>query len=400
MRYKAAEAQKVEHQKPRGHFLNTEEGYPSEGERPCFRVYPNFWNDGERRIRLPGTYHHATVKGKGKENETVTILVDNRICSPLDVLAITATREDSEYGSLVEFTSRNGRQKRWAIPARYFAGRGDEALGELLALGLEVVHKGRALVLEYIASARPEKRFAAALSTGWHDDRTFVLPDEVIGKTQVWYQGKDEQNPYTKAGEFERWQTQVAARARNNSNLIVALCGALAGPLFRLFNVPGGGLHWVGPSTIGKTTLLEAAQSVWGGPKFRRTWEITAVGLQAVAMLHTDTALVLDEILQVDSKVPAQAIYALINGFGKSRGNVHAASRPASHWRVLVLSSGEVSVETLLSAGGFMIRTGQTIRMLDIPTEGKYGAFHSLHGFGTGRNGAWKSLQRFLSFAP
>ena len=69
-----------------------------------------------------------------------------------------------------------------------------------------------------------------------NDERTLVLPDEVIGKTAVWYQGKDEQNPYTKAGEFEHWKAQVAARAKSNPNLIVALCGALAGPLTKIQN--------------------------------------------------------------------------------------------------------------------------------------------------------------------
>ena len=168
---------------------------------------------------------------------------------------------------------------------------------------------------------------------------------------------------------------------QGNPNLIVALCGAFAGPLFHLFNVPGGGLHWFGHTTKGKTSVLEGAQSVWGGPKFRRTWETTAVGLQAVATLHTDTLLVLDEIHMVDPKVLDGAIYALINGAGKSRGNVHAAARPTARWRVLVLSSGEVSSETQLSQSGLTIRAGQTIRMLDIPVEGKHGAFDSLHGF-------------------
>ena len=260
LRYKAAEAQTVEHDKPRGHFLLPEPGFPPMEERPCFHTYFHFWNDGSR-LRGPGTYYHTVASEKG-ENGSVVNFIDNWICAPLEVLAITATREDNEYGWLVEFTSRNGRQKRCAIPARWFAGRGDEALGELLALGLDITHgKQRALVLEYIATSRPEKRFAAALSTGWHDERTFVLPDEVIGKTAVWYHGKDEQNPYTKAGKFEHWRAQVAARAKDNPNLIVALCGALAGPLFHLFNVSGGGLHWFGPTTLGKTSMLEAAQS-------------------------------------------------------------------------------------------------------------------------------------------
>jgi putative DNA primase/helicase len=348
--------------------------------RPCFRLYPDVWSKGGGMLQA-GVYRHSytiTVDNKIK-------LKDERICAPLEVQAITSTREDSEYGRLVEFTSQNGRVKRYSISARHFANRGDEALGELLALGLEIVRKHRARVLDYIASVQPEKRYAAALSTGWYNGgHAFVLPNEVIGAEGVWYQGKDEQNPYTKAGKFEDWQACVAAFACGNPNLMVALCGSLAGPLFKLLGVSGGGMHWFGPTTIGKTTVLEVSQSTWGGPHFRRTWEATLVGLQAMATLHTDTLMVLDEIHAVDPKVLDSTIYALINGHGKSRGTIHASSRPAARWRVLVLSSGELSSETQLATGGFTVRAGQTIRILDIPVEGNFGAFDSLHGARSG----------------
>jgi putative DNA primase/helicase len=357
--------------------------YPSSKTgRPCFVLYTDVWSNG-RKLLPPGVYEHCytfnSLTNKIK-------LEDHRVCAPVKVSALTATREDTEYGWLVEFTSRNGHTKRYSISARHFAGRGDEVLGELLALGLEVERKYRTKVLDYIASVHPEGRFKAALTAGWYNGgNIFVLPNEVIGAEDVWYQGKDEFNPYTKAGKFEDWQSCVAAPAKGNPNLIVALCGSFAGPLFKLFGVPGGGLHWFGPTTIGKTTALEVAQSTWGSPNFRRTWEATAVGLQAMAALHTDTLMVMDEIHMVDPKVLDPMIYALINGYGKSRGNIHASSRPAARWRVLVLSSGEVSSETQLAIGGFTVRTGQTIRILDIPVEGKFGAFDLLHG---ARNGA------------
>ena len=361
-------------------MLAAEPGYPPLAERPCFRVYHDFWNDGER-LRAPGTYYHTRLPKRRRTSPLAP--VDRWICAPLDILAITSTREDNEYGWLVEFTSRNERKKRCAIPARWFASRGDEALGELLALGLDIAHgkQPHSLVVDYIANSRPEKRFAAALSTGWHDEKTFVLPDQVIGKTAVWYQGKDEQNPYTKAGKFSRWKAQVATWARGNPNLIVALCGALAGPLFDPFNVPGGGLNLFGHTTQGKTSCLDGGRSVWGGEKFSRTWNSTAIGLEAMAQLHTDTAMILDEIHMVDPKVLDSIIYALMNGFGRSRANVYGSSRPAASWRVLVLSSGEVSSETQLATGGINVRSGQSVRMLDIPVEGKHGAFDDLHGF-------------------
>ncbi len=317
------------------------------------------------------------------KNEVTLVLVDCWICAPLDVLAITATREDNEYGRLVEFTSLNGRKKRCAIPARWFAGRGDDASERIAEPGLEISHgkDERSYLFHYIANSKPEKRFAAALSTGWHDKKTFVLPDQVIGNTAVWYQGKDEANPYGKAGKFSQWKAQVAARAQGNPNLVVAFCASLAGPLFHAFNIPGGGLNWFGHTTQGKTSCLDGGRSVWGGEKFSRTWNSTANGLEAMAQLHTDTAMILDEIHMVDPKVLDSIIYALMNGFGRSRANIHGASRPAANWRVLVLSSGEVSSETQLATGGINVRSGQSVRMLDIPVEGKHGAFDDLHGF-------------------
>lgn len=373
--HKASEAQKVEHEKPRGHFLARPPEYPAEAERPTYRFYLDFWNS-DKRLRAPGTYHHTVEKEKDK-----VILVDLWICSPLEVLAITSTREDHEYGKLVQFTSQKGRLKQWAIPSRWFGGRGDEVLSELLALGLSINHKERTEIVDYLAMARPAKHLGSTLGTGWYDEHTFVLPDLVIGTSDVWYQGGPvSASPYGQSGTLEAWQEEVAKRAIGNPNLIVAISAALAGPLLRKFNVEGGGLHWFGPTTTGKTTSLECAQSVWGGSSYRRTWRSTVNALEGAALLHTDTVLVVDEIHQVNALELDSAIYALINGYGKGRADKLGGTKPVAHWRVMVLSSGEVSSEVQLAQGGINVRAGQILRFLDIPISGDFGAFDSLHG--------------------
>jgi putative DNA primase/helicase len=378
LRYKASEAQKVEHDQPRGHFLECEPGYPPIEKRPCFRVYDRVWNDGERLHRA-GTYYHEARK-MGKKPDAEIKLFDVWICAPLEVLAITATREDKDYARLVQFTSQNGRQKCYAIPERCFAGQKEEPLAELLNQGLSIAYKQRALVAEYVANERPQLRIGATFATGWYDSETFVLPEAVIGNTKVWYQSDSSLSAYAQAGTLESWQGEIAARAVGNSNLIVALCVALAGPLLHKFNVPGSGLHLFGETTTGKTSILEAAQSVWGGPSYRRSWRATTDGLEGAAMLHTDTVLIVDEIHLVDPRELDSAIYALINGCGKSRADQRGGARSANRWRVMVLSSGEVSSEVQLAQAGLVVRAGQTLRFLDIPAEGKHGAFTSLHG--------------------
>ena len=78
------------------------------------------------------------------------------------------------------------------------------------------------------------------------------------------------------------------------------------------------------------------------------------------------------------------AIYALTNGYGKGRANQLGYARSVSRWRVMGLSSGEVSSETQLAQGGFNVRAGQVLRFLDLPTVGAYGAFDDLHSFQSG----------------
>ena len=105
--------------------------------------------------------------------------------------------------------------------------------------------------------------------------------------------------------------------------------------------------------------------------KFIRTWQATAVGLEAAAALHSDTLMVVDEIHHVEPKVLDAAAYSLTNGYGKSRGNIYACIRPTARWRVLVLSSGEMSCETRLYSGGLIVRGGQTVRHAGCPSRGE-----------------------------
>src|SRR5690606_5293733 len=108
--------------------------------------------------------------------------------------------------------------------------------------------------------------------------------------------------PYGVAGSLEGWQEDVAARANGNPMLTLGISAALAGCLLEKLNVDGGGLHLFGDSSAGKTTVLMAAISVWGGPAFRRTWRTTSNGLEGAAKMHTGTMLALDEVGEVNPK--------------------------------------------------------------------------------------------------
>ena len=61
----------------------------------------------------------------------------------------------------------------------------------------------------------------------------------------------------------------------------------------------GGGLHFFGPSSCGKTIALKVAGSVCGGGGkhgYIRQWRATDNALEGTAAAHCDNLLCLDEI--------------------------------------------------------------------------------------------------------
>ena len=160
---------------------------------------------------------------------------------------------------------------------------------------------------------------------------------------------------------------------------MLAVSAALAGPLLHMAGQDGGGLNFWGPSSIGKTTLGRAAASVWGRgdtPGYIRTWRATANGLEGVAAGATDTALILDELGQVDAREAQAALYSLSNGAGKARAARDGGLREPKSWRVLVLSTGELPTEAKLAEDrGRKARAGQLVRMLDIQCDRAFGVF-------------------------
>jgi uncharacterized protein (DUF927 family) len=154
---------------------------------------------------------------------------------------------------------------------------------------------------------------------------------------------------------------------------LLAVSTALAGPLLALANQEGGGLNLFGTSSRGKTTIAQAAASVWGrgsSPGFVRAWRATANGLEGIAASATDTVLILDELGVVEARDAAAAIYGLANGTGKARAARDGSLRDPKTWRTLILSTGELPIEGKLAEDkGRRARAGQLVRMLYIPAD-------------------------------
>jgi putative DNA primase/helicase len=207
------------------------------------------------------------------------------------------------------------------------------------------------------------------------------LPSEIIGEQKgVYFEGRGEVAKYCKSGTIQEWNEKIATPCLGNPYLIFALCCSLAGPLLKHLGIPGIGFHLLGDSTTGKTTSLIVGATIWGAPDFVLSWRSTINALENQCASRSDTVVILDESHLVEAKHLDAAIYVLVHGASKARMNRDSTAKEIAHWSVVVLSSGERTLETHLTAAGIDHKAGQSVRIIDLPAKGKFGIFNDLHG--------------------
>jgi putative DNA primase/helicase len=321
--------------------------------------------------RMDGVYWVGTARDNdtGEEIEKEP----EWICSPMVVAATTRNDDGSEWGRQLVFADRDGLEHRWAMPQTMMATDGAELRTELLRQGLEIATDGnrRRKLLDYIQWANPATAARCVTRTGWHES-AFVLPD-------VTYNDEAEPVIYQAAtldgvalgqgGTLDGWREQVAMPSAGNSRLVLSIAAGFAGPCLGLVGAEGGGIHLRGPSSIGKSTALQVAGSIFGPARYVRTWRQTDNALEGVASLHSDLLLILDEIKELAAKDAGAVAYMLGNGQGKGRANRSGAARAAACWRLLFLSSGEVGLGEMIAQGGGQLHAGHEVRFIDVPAD-------------------------------
>ncbi len=303
------------------------------------------------------------------------------LSSWIGIKAVTRDGGSKEWGSIVWVKNDDGTVHDLQLTRRQLVSEPNAIIAALAAHGAQIAtgQKTRERLIQYLQLGHGAQRMRSVARTGWHEfpdgSMVFVLPDQVIGKhgEEVILAAGPKCAQFGAQGLLSDWQAQVGSRCPGNSRLIMAVCIALAAPLIHLTNDESGGFHFVGRSSTGKTTAARVAASVWGPPRFMRSWRATDNGLEIAATQHSDSLLILDEMSQCDGKKVGEIAYTLANGKAKTRATKEVVAREVAQWRILFLSTGEVSLSTHMREAHQKTRAGQEVRIAEIPADANKG---------------------------
>jgi len=298
------------------------------------------------------------------------------IAAPFQIVGRVRDSQSEGWGLLLEWKDADKKTHRVEVADAELHGEISALCGKLASQGLKItMGRNRQYLLQYLNDAAVEKRINSFPRTGWneiHGKVEFVLPgqdDIIVDGAAV--------SPYEQAGTLEDWQRSIGRLVAGHNRPMFAVATAFAAPLLRLLNGEGGGFNLRGSSSIGKTTALRAAASVWGRADEHgiiRTWRGTANGIEGTATLFSDTLLPLDELGVASGQEVGNIVYSLTSGVGKQRAQRDGSARPPRFWRVMILSTGELGIADKIREGGKRVRAGQEIRILDLDADAGKGS--------------------------
>ena len=304
-----------------------------------------------------------------------------RLCSYLDVAAVTRDESGKDWSRLIQVKDRDGVLHSWAMPMAMTSGSGGAYRARLLSMGLDIEHgdEARKRLHELLIRSKPHRFVRCVDKFGWFGSH-FVLPFATIGadgdgaEEVVFQQEAPIDHNFRQKGTLQDWQDEVAAPASGNSRLVFGISLALAAPLLETLNIEGGGVHFYGASSCGKTTCAHVAGSVWGGggvEGYLQRWRTTDNGLEGVLAVHNGSLLILDDSKQTSPEVISEAIYLIANGQGKIRALAGVAPgrlRNGASWPCQPEKLSSANTIRQSNKGGKVLG-GHFVRMADIPAD-------------------------------
>lgn len=313
-----------------------------------------------------------------------------KLSSPFAITNLIVDEDGIPFGVLLDIFRPGSRTIAVKIADLVISRK--EAIRLLVQSGLWVSPsmKAHKLLARFIAHVSESlKCIRGTFRTGFHvvgGSPYFVLPGKTFPQTPenpvfINEGGSLGAGHYEATCDLRTWQEKIGFFCQGNHILTFAACIPLVSLWLLHFNMQGAGVHFWGRSSTGKSTAAFVAASIMLG-KFEnifRNWNATANGLEAVCEINDEGCFCLDEIGECAPKDVYKAIYMISNGRPKKRFTDKDVEQ--KQWRLMYISTGELSSKAHLELGGIKQKTGQALRLLDIPVEVEngYGAFHHFH---------------------
>ena len=316
---------------------------------------------------------------------------DDKICDYLKIAGLIKTQAEKDWKLSVEFKDMAEEKCTIDIDNDKFPNIND-FIKELLRKGLcpDIDNiKLKQYLVQLLRNRNSLKRYTEVSQSGWINDTDYICPSFCVSNSKNLYIfNENKEFGYEKKGTLEEWKSQIAEPCKNNSLLTFVLCASFAPVLLKYFpEINTTIFHLVGKSSIGKTTALKVAASVWGYPKkYIKQWRATGNAQESLAEGYNDGLLILDEIGQAEDDEIQNTVYMLGNEKGKARSKVDASLRKTKSWRLLSLSSGEIGISEKIESAGNRVHGGVLVRCIDIEAQSsqEMGIFEDLRNFSSG----------------
>lgn len=311
----------------------------------------------------------------------ITFLDSNKVCKSVKILCSATGKISELHVANSEFVS----DFRYGL------------IKKLSDYGCEVEFGQQKKLMEYLCRQSPINKIIAVEQMGYYqgaDSRwVYVRPDRTIGETDPpirLYNScvSPAHNAIRVSCSLEEEKQNVTNYIVGNRFLVFAVGIAYASLMYRLLDLEGGGFHFFGHSSRGKTTLLQLIAVILGkgvdparnaNSPYIQSWDSTKFAIELLAKDFNDTALLLDELHKYSGSDLASLIYTLTGGKGKNRGSGELVLRKGNEWLSLVASSGEHSVSAAIAKiDPKKVTTGQQVRFPSILTE--QNVFDNTHG--------------------
>lgn len=365
--------------------------------------HPNY------KLTKSGVLYLLEYKEDGETHQQWTTL-----CGYLKAVCQIRDVDSNNWGLLFELIDRDHKKKEIVIHRDQL--HTDKTAIELLSnKGLKIPRIKKFyksiltcdLINDYISSCNPSRRAIGIDTVGWHGN-SYILP-YVDNPKNVYYiqdSSKENEEDYIlqsnsatprrliKKGTLESWQSEVGVLAKDNTVPVFSCAAALAPLLLKPLGEDGCCFHFSGSSSIGKSTALHIAASIWGMTELS-SFRSTDNAAESLCKNSNDGLLLMDELAQGKVEAIEQIAYLFGNGKGKARANRKGEAKAVSDFKILGISSGEIGLPAKLAEKGKSVTAGMDVRFIDVDADmGKgFGVFDNLHGFKDG-DALSKALQK------